>query len=253
MGVLERLSTLIRANINDMLDQAEDPEIMLNQILRDMEGEISKARSQVADMMAQQKIFSDDLQAEQQKSAQMEQRAEYYVAQGNDTMAREALKRKGDSDANIAVLQQQLNAQTDMVNRLRSQLDALQEKYQNALSNRDSLLARYRRAKTQQQVTQTMSNLNVNDYGGDLNRMEQRIRMAEARATAETQLENDMSTDDTSSVFDDSERNMQIDQQLADLKARMGVSGATTSSTGSSAATGGGKSSTGGSDTGNLG
>src|SRR5215208_6489798 len=108
MGILERLSTLIRANINDMLDQAEDPEIMLNQILRDMESEIGKARSQVADMMAQERLFSDDLKAERDKSAHMAERAEYYVRQENDAMAREALKRKADSDANIAVLEQQL-------------------------------------------------------------------------------------------------------------------------------------------------
>src|SRR5438874_1582763 len=166
MGVMERLSTLIRANINDMLDHAEDPEIMLNQILRDMETEIGTARSQVADMMAQEKLFSDDLKAEQDKTAHMEERAEYYVRQGNDAMAREALKRKSDSDANIAVLQQQLNAQTDMVTRLRSQLDALQAKYQDALSNRENLLARYHRAKAQQQITRTMSNLDVTDYSG---------------------------------------------------------------------------------------
>src|SRR5947207_1557474 len=129
MGMLERLSTLIRANINDMLDQAEDPEVMLNQILRDMEGEINKARSQVADMMAQEKLYSDDLKAEQDKSSNMEERAMYYVRQGNDAMAKEALKRKADSDANLAVLQQQLQAQTDMVTRLRGQLDALQAKY----------------------------------------------------------------------------------------------------------------------------
>src|SRR5438093_4711564 len=81
MGVLERLSTLIRANINDMLDSAEDPEIMLNQILRDMETEIGKARSQVADMMAQERLYSDDLKAEQDKVAHMDERAEYYVKQ----------------------------------------------------------------------------------------------------------------------------------------------------------------------------
>src|SRR5438477_6643379 len=131
MGILERLSTLIRANINDMLDSAEDPEVMLNQILRDMEGEIMKARNQVAEMMAQERMVSDDLKAEQDKSAHMEERAMYYVHQGNDAMAKEALKRKGDSDSNLAVLQQQVQAQTDMVTRLRGQLDALEQKYKD--------------------------------------------------------------------------------------------------------------------------
>lgn len=224
MGVMERLSTLLRANINDMLDHAEDPEIMLNQILRDMESEITKARGQVTEMMAQERLFNDDLKAEQQKSAHMDERAEYYVRQGNDMMAREALKRKSDSEANIQVLQQQLAAQSDMVNRLRSQLDALQAKYQDALNNRDALLARYHRARAQQQITHTMSSLDVTDYSGDLSRMEQRIRMTEARAGAEQELSSDASSD-VSGVFDTQERNAAIDNQLAALKARMNSGG----------------------------
>ena len=163
MGVLERLSTLLSANINAMLDQAEDPEIMLNQILRDMEGELQKARSQVAEMMAQERIFRDDLQAERDKARHMEERAMHYVREGNDSMAREALKRKTDSDANGEVLQQQLTAQSEMTARLRSQLEALQEKYQQALNNREALVARHRRAKTQAQITDSMRNLDVTD------------------------------------------------------------------------------------------
>ena len=222
MGVLERLSTLIRANINDMLDQAEDPEIMLNQILREMETEINRARSQVADMMAQEKLFRDDLQAVQARSRHMEERAEHYVRQGNDDMAREALKRKGDSDANIEVLQHQLDAQSEMVSRLRGQLDALQEKYQQAMSNRDALLARYRRSRTQQQVTRTMSNLDVTDYSGELSRMERRIRTTEARASAETELFRDAS-DDFDSRFEDTERSAKVENDLAALKSRLGM------------------------------
>jgi phage shock protein A len=225
MGVLERLSTLIRANINDMLDQAEDPEIMLNQILRDMENEINSARSQVADMMAQERLFRDDLDAEERKVAHMTERAEHYVRQGDDAMAREALKRKSDSDANIAVLQRQLEAQSDMVGRLRGQLDALEEKYRQAMSNRDSLLARHRRARAQAQVTATMRDLDVTDYTGDLARMEQRIRMSEARADAQTELNAEEAGDNVGGRFDTNERNTQIDNELADLKARMGLGG----------------------------
>ena len=207
MGVLERLSTLLRANINDMLDQAEDPAIMLNQILRDMENEINKARNQVADMMAQEKIYSDDLKSEQDKSAHMEERAMYYVRQGNDAMAKEALKRKADSDSNLAVLQQQLQAQTDMVTRLRGQLDALQAKYKDALANRDSLIARHHAVQAQQQMDQTSQNLNVTDYSNDLARMEQRISMEEARTGAEPSLSSDSYGDSTASRFDNEERN----------------------------------------------
>jgi phage shock protein A len=199
---------------------------MLNQILRDMETEITKARSQVADMMAQERLFSDDLLAERDKVRHMDERAEYYVRESNDTMAREALRRKADSEANIEVLQKQLSAQSDMVSRLRGQLDALEAKYKDSLANRDNMLARYHRAKTQQQMTRTMSNLDVTDYSGALSRMENRIRMTEARSDAETQLNNDMSSD-TSATFDNAERNAQIDQELAALKSRIGGGGET--------------------------
>jgi len=233
MGVLDRISMLLRANINDMLDQAEDPEIMLNQILRDMEAEINKARGQVADMMAQEKIYSDDLQAAQSNSAHMEERAEYYVRQGNDTMAKEALKRKADSDANVAVLQGQLQAQSELVGRLKSQLDALQAKYQDAMANRDKLIAQVHATRAQQQVATTMQNLDANDYSGDLGRMEQRIRMDSARAQAQTQLASEGS-DDSSSQFDAAEQNSKVDQDLAALKARMGMSDATPGASGAS-------------------
>ncbi len=259
MGVLERLSTLIRANINDMLDQAEDPEIMLNQILRDMEGELQRARSQVAEMMAQERIFRDDLQAERDKARHMEERAMHYVREGNDTLAREALKRKSDADANAEVLQQQLNAQTEMVSRLRSQLDALQDKYQQAFNNRDAMIARHRRAKTQQQMTNTSRDLDVTDYASDLARMEQRIRMAEARTDAERQLQAD-DGQDADTMFDTNERNARIDDELEALKQRMGAGGggsggASGGASGGSSGGGGGESprGEGGSDTQRIG
>jgi phage shock protein A len=223
MGILDRLSTLLRANINDMLDTAEDPEVMLSQILRDMEGEINKARGQVAEMMAQERLYRDDLKAEQDKARHMEERAMHYVRQENDSMAKEALKRKADSDANTAVLQTQLQAQTDMVTRLRGQLDALEDKYKEALNNRDNLLARHHRVEARKQIDQTVRDLDVNDYSNDLARMERRIRMNEARQGAEAELNSD--GNDADDRFDTQERNTQIDQDLAALKARMGMGG----------------------------
>ncbi|MDQ6693909.1 MAG: hypothetical protein M3014_05750, partial [Chloroflexota bacterium] len=85
------------------------------------------------------------------------------------------------------------------------------------------------RAKAQQQVSTTMRNLDVTDYSGDLGRMENRIRMSEARASAETDLNSSMDTSDVSSAFDNDARNSQVDQQLAALKARVG-SGSSSSS-----------------------
>jgi phage shock protein A len=95
------------------------------------------------------------------------------------------------------------------------------------MSNRDALLARHRRARAQAQVSNTMRDLDVADYSNDLSRMEQRIRMAEARADAQTQLNTDDMGDEIDSRFDTTERNAQIDNELAALKARMGQGGET--------------------------
>jgi phage shock protein A len=110
------------------------------------------------------------------------------------------------------------------VTRLRSQLDALVDKHQQATGNRDNLLARHRRAQAQQQVSNTMRDLDITDYSGELARMERRIRQSEARASAETELNSDMMDDDTVSVFDDMERETKVDSDLAALKARLGMS-----------------------------
>src|SRR3954451_9793946 len=98
MGVLEIMATFFRANDNDMLDRADDPEKMLNQLLRDMANQIQEARGQVATMMAQEKMLEaqlDDARDDQQK---WEARAERMVKAGNDEMARNALRGKMDAD-----------------------------------------------------------------------------------------------------------------------------------------------------------
>jgi phage shock protein A len=127
----------------------------------------------------------------------------------------------------------------------------LQDKYQQAFNNRDALIARHRRVQTQQQMTNTARDLDVTDYGSDLARMEQRIRMAEARTDADRQLQTDADGQDVDSTFDTNERNAKIDDELEALKQRM--SGG--SSGGSSTSGGGGESprGDGGSDTQRIG
>jgi phage shock protein A len=177
-------------------------------------------------MMAQEKLYKDDLKAEQDKASHMEERAMHYVRLENDAMAREALKRKADSDANIVVLQAQVEAQTEMVTRLRGQLDALDAKYKEALNNRDALLARYRRTEARKQVDQVARDLDVTDYSSELGRMERRIRMEEARVGASAELDRDSNSgDDAASRFDSEENNNSIDADLAALKAKMNAGG----------------------------
>ena len=170
MGIFDRISRLVRANVNDALDNAEDPEKMLDQLIRDMAEEIRQARGQVAAMIAQEKELAADKAEAERMSAEWQRRAELAVAQSKDDLAREALRRKRDSDENARIYGEQLAAQQQTVSRLKNQLQELEAKHDQMESKRDALVARSRRAKAQQQVAETMGNLPTSDSAAEFER-----------------------------------------------------------------------------------
>ena len=117
MGVIDRMSRLVRANVNDLLDQAEDPEKMIDQIMRDMESNIADARKQVAAMIAQEKELEYDRDETQKLTAAWGDKAKRAVEAGKDDLAREALRRQKDYSDNSALYEQQLVAQEETVAR----------------------------------------------------------------------------------------------------------------------------------------
>ena len=215
MGIMDRLSRLIRANVNDMIDHAEDPEKMIDQILRDMQSGMTTARAQVASMIAQEKELEADLTETRSLSGEWERKARRAVEAGKDDLAREALRRKRDNDENARVYAQQLQVQESTVAKLKSQLRQLESKYQTTMSQRDSLVARQRRAKAQQQVAQTLTVFSPMDPSSELDRMEGRIRSSEAHAAALVEL-GDESYD---AQFRELEDDGDIEAMLSDLKS----------------------------------
>lgn len=231
MGIFDRINTILRANVNDMLDRAEDPEVMLNQIIRDMADQINQARGQVANMLAQQKELEAELSDAQNNSSQWNSKAEMAVRATKDDLAREALQRKNDYDNQVTVLSQQLESQTATVNHLKDQLQQLQDKYDSTVRNKDMLISRHKTAQATEQMSKATSSLNTTDYSSDLNRMEDRIRSEEAHASADSEMANygagSSSVDDQ---FSQLQSNSAVDSQLAAMKQRLGVSGGTGSS-----------------------
>lgn len=215
MGILDRVSQLVRANVNDMLDRAENPEKMIDQILRDMQTNIGEARKAVAAMIAQEKELEVDLNQTRKLSAEWQKKAERAVGAGKDDLAREALRRKKDNDENAAVYEQQLGVQEQAVTKLKTQLQQLEAKYQATLSQRDSLIARQRRAEAQRKVTATISTFSPMDPTADLERMERKIRSNEAQAAAELEMQ-DTSLD---AQFSELDYDTTIEDELAALKA----------------------------------
>ena len=217
MGIFERINNILRANVNDILDRAEDPEKMLDQILRDMEVAIRDARGQVADMIAQEKMIKHDMERSQELSDQWGRKAELAVKNGRDELALEALKRKKDYQAHADVYRQQWEAQQAGVEKLKQELDELESKYDEAKRKKTVLIARHKRAAAQAQVVQTAERLDSIDYGAELDRMERRILEEEARAEATTELAEESVEDQLAALEVDDE----LQQELAALKAQV--------------------------------
>lgn len=218
-GIMDRLSRLIRANVNDLIDRAEDPEKMIDQILREMHDSIIMARAQVAAMIAQEKELELDASETKKLAEEWGRKAERAVTAGKDDLAREALRRKRDNEENSRIYSEQLGVQTQAVAKLKDQLRQLEAKYQTTLGARDTLVARQRRAQAQRQVAEAIVVVSPLDPSSELERMERKIRGEEARAMAALEV-NDESFE---SQFRALEAESDVEDELAALKASLGA------------------------------
>jgi phage shock protein A len=211
------MTRLLRANVNDMIDHAEDPEKMLDQLIREMNDQMHMARGQVAAMIAQEKELQMDYDQSARMASEWDRKAELAVTQGKDDLAREALRRKRDNDEHAQVYASNLQSQQEMVTKLKGQLQQLEAKYESARANRDVLIARQRRAEAVQKVSSTMSGLKSLEPGEELDRMERRIRSNEAKALAEQ----DLASDSMAAQFAELDGGLEVEDDLQKLKARV--------------------------------
>lgn len=217
MGVIDRMSRLVRANVNDLLDQAEDPEKMIDQIIRDMESNVVDARKQVAAMIAQEKELEHDRDETQKLADAWGEKAKRAVEASKDDLAREALRRQKDYADNADLYDQQLATQKETVGKLKSQLSQLDAKLDQTRSHRDTLIARQKRARAQAQVAGSLNPADFSslDPSADLDRMERKIRSNEAQTAAMLEMQ----SDSLESQFAELDYDSDIEDRLAALKA----------------------------------
>jgi len=218
MGILDRIGTLIRANINDLLDRAEDPEKMLDQIIRDMAEAIREAKAQVLSTIAEEKMIEGNLQRARELAEEWRQKAELAVEKGRDDLAREALRRKNDYLSNAQVYERQLAAQREVVAKLKADLQTLEAKYEATVRQRDLLVARHKAARAQVKVGEVARAMTAIDPSSELARMEEKIRYEEARAAAQAEL----AKASLEQQFAELERDDQVEDELQQLKQKMG-------------------------------
>jgi len=216
MGLLERVSTLVRANLNDLIDRAENPSKMIKQVILDMENQLLQVKTQVAISIADQHMLEKKQAESEAKAAEWLRKAELAVEKGQDDLARAALERHKSSERTSESFKQQVEDQRAQVATLKAALGKLEQKLAEAQSKSDMLLAQHRRARALGRASDAQIAIGGRSTIRTFERMKEKVTVQEAVSQAKA----DMVIDDVDDRFTQLERDDEIDRLLADLKAK---------------------------------
>ncbi len=226
MGIFDRLSSLIKSNLNDLISSAENPEKMLNQIIVDMRNQLAKAKQQVAASIADEKRLKDQADAEFRLADDWDKRAMLAVNEGRDDLAKQALLRGQEHLEHGQALATTWETHKMEADKLKQSLRDLNEKIEEAKRKKNLLLARQRRAEAQARISQTMSGMSDNSAFEAFARMEEKITTNERQLQAAQEIDEEFSGDRLAGEFKQLERSAggaNADSQLLQLKQRMGM------------------------------
>ncbi len=216
MGLLDRMSTLVRSNLNSMLDNAEDPEKMIKQLLVDMNNQMIQAKTQVAAAIADEKRLQQRAREAEQQANDWQRKAELAMDKGEDDLAKQALARRNTFAQSASGLQEQWQAYSAQVGALKDGLRQLQAKIDEAEGKKELLIARSRSAKAQETMHKTLSGMRGVGASAEFDRLTSRVEEQEARASAYTEL----GTDTLDDKFAALEQESDLDRQLRELKEK---------------------------------
>lgn len=227
MGIMTRFKDIMAANFNALLDRAEDPEKMIDQYLRNLEQDFAKVKAETASIMAEEKSAKRKLDECDEEIARMTEYAKKAVAAGNDAEAKQFLTRKAELTEKRAVLDQNYTLACDNSAKMRQMHDKLANDIASLKSKRDMLKAKVKVAETQKKINQMGSGLA--DAGNNMaafDRMEDKVNkmldeanaMGELNASAEGN-----SIEELAKKYDAQEGSSAVDDELAALKAQMGL------------------------------
>ncbi len=217
MGIFDRIGRVVRANVNDMIDKAEDPEKVLEQSIRDMGDDLVKMRQAVAQAIASQKRTEQQYQKNLSEANTWQQRAQLALSKGEEGLAREALVRKKTYADTAATLKTQLDGQVGQIDSLRRNLTALESKISEAKTKKDMLKARLSAAKANKQLQDTISNIGTNSAMSAFERMEDKVMQMEAVSQSAGELAGMGEESKWASL----EGGSAVDDELAMLKLQM--------------------------------
>ena len=226
MGIMERFKDIMSANINALLDKAEDPEKMIDQYLRNMESDLGKVKAETATVIAEESRAKRALDECNANIAKMQTYAEKAITAGNDNDARQFLAQKKIYSDQLVSLQNTYQVATDNATKMRNMHDKLVNDINELNSRRDAIKAKMAAAKTQQRINKIGSSaLGVANDMSAFEKMEAKANkmLDEANAMSElNQTASEASIESLTSKYDDPQTDSTIDDELAALKAQMG-------------------------------
>ena len=234
-SILGRIAQLTKANINALLDQAEDPQKMLDQLVRDYTGSIADAEQAVAQTIGNLRLAEQDYNADVAaasewgaKAAAASSRADQYRAAGDaanadkfDALAKVALGKQITAESEVREAQPLIASQRDAVDKLKTGLAQMQDKLGELKSRRDTLVARQKSAQAQIQVQQAIGSVNVLDPTSELSRFEDKVRHQEAYAQGQAEIAAS-SLDAQFAELEGSDQQIEVEARLAALKSGQG-------------------------------
>ena len=223
MGLIDRLTTMLRSNINDLISRAENPEKMLNQLVLDMRSQLAKAKQQVASAIADEKRLQAQAEQEKKLAEDWEKRAMLAVQEGRDDLAKQALLRHAEHMQSAAQLEETWRKHAAETESLKNSLRTLNDKIEEAKRKKNILIARQRRAEAQQRIHETMSSMSDKSAFETFERMSERIEQNERKALASAELSEELEGDQLQRQFSQLEYKADADTQLLALKQRMGM------------------------------
>lgn len=226
MGIFQKLSTLIKSNMNDLIAKAENPEKMLNQIILDMRDQLAKAKRDVAGAIADERKLGAQLDAEVKQAQAWKKRAELAVREGRDDLAMQALSRQQEHTQRAGALEQTWRAQKEETEKLKASLRTLNDKIEEAKRKRNLLIAKQKRAQAQKRIHATMSGLSDQSAFEAFNRMAAKIEEEERRSLAQAEVTEALTGDSLEDEFTRLESGGEgaaLDDRLLALKAQMGL------------------------------
>lgn len=220
MGIFSRISDVFKANVNDALDKAEDPEKMIKQMVIEMEESVNKSTLAVASAIANEKSLQRKIEKARSDVADWQEKAKQALSAGREDLAKAAIEKKAVAERNVADLQPIYQQAKQTADKMREQLNKLKAKLEEARTRQSTLIARSQAAKAQKQISQSFSGVG-SDAFGKFDKFEHKIEKSEAEAEAYGQLAGDETS--LEDEFKQLSSSSDTDAELLKMKQELGM------------------------------